>query len=169
MASVASASKPAPSHDLGSLQPNRRTVATLGPHCASPPQRAFRRQNPRQEPAALIPHAGICPGGRPQGRSLPGLADDGEGPHSPARCQGPLLHRCRRVKRRESVSGRRSRSTGHPQKSPSRPAPPCGPGPSARPRGWTPSKRSSVCSTAVPSKTHSVGSMPSTTSSPAVT
>ena len=29
------------------------------------PQRALRRQDPRQEPGALIPHAGICPGGRP--------------------------------------------------------------------------------------------------------
>jgi hypothetical protein len=33
--------------------------------------RALRRQNPRQEPSAVIPHAGICAGGRPQGRSLP--------------------------------------------------------------------------------------------------
>src|SRR5271165_7022363 len=73
MAGVAAASKPAPSHDLGSLRPNRCSVATLCPHRASLPQRALRRQDPRQEPGALIPHAGICPGGRPQGRSLPGL------------------------------------------------------------------------------------------------
>ena len=26
----------------------------------------------RQEPGAVVPHAGICPGGAPQGASLPG-------------------------------------------------------------------------------------------------
>src|ERR1017187_5082169 len=44
------------------------------------------------------------------------VADDGVGPHNPARCQGPLLHRCRRVKRRKSVSDQWSRSTGHPRR-----------------------------------------------------
>ena len=29
--------------------------------------------DPRQEPSAVIPLAGICAGGRPQGRSLPRL------------------------------------------------------------------------------------------------
>ena len=29
--------------------------------------------DPRQEPSAVVPHAGICAGGRPQGRSLPRL------------------------------------------------------------------------------------------------
>ena len=29
------------------------------------PGRALRRQNPRQEPSAVVPHAGICAGGRP--------------------------------------------------------------------------------------------------------
>ena len=53
---------------------DRKQVATLCPHRASPPQRGLRRQDPRQEPGAVVPHAGICPGGRPQGRSLPGLA-----------------------------------------------------------------------------------------------
>src|SRR4029077_6358972 len=45
------------------------------PHRAPPPERRPRRQNPRQEPSAVIPHAGICAGGRPQGRSLPRLID----------------------------------------------------------------------------------------------
>ena len=31
----------------------------------------LRRQHPRQEPSAVVPLAGICAGGRPQGRSLP--------------------------------------------------------------------------------------------------
>jgi len=38
---------------------------------ASLPGGALRRQNLRQEPSAVVPHAGICAGGRPQGRSLP--------------------------------------------------------------------------------------------------
>jgi hypothetical protein len=44
------------------------------------------------------------------------VADDGEGRHSPARCKEPLLHRCRRVKRRKSVSDQWSTSTGHRQR-----------------------------------------------------
>ena len=35
------------------------------------PRRAPCCQAPRQEPSAVVPHAGICAGGRPQGRSLP--------------------------------------------------------------------------------------------------
>ena len=37
------------------------------------PEMCFAARHPRQEPAAVIPHAGICAGGRPQGRSLPRL------------------------------------------------------------------------------------------------
>ena len=44
------------------------------PHRAPLPECRTRRQDPRQEPSAVIPHAGICAGGRPQGRSLPRLA-----------------------------------------------------------------------------------------------
>src|SRR4051812_8532066 len=40
---------------------------------ASLPGGALRRQNLRQEPSAVVPHAGICAGGRPRGRSLPRL------------------------------------------------------------------------------------------------
>ena len=71
----ASAPKPTPPHDLGTLQPDRKGVATPGPHRASLPQRELRRQDPRQEPSAVVPLAGICAGGRPQGRSLPRLAE----------------------------------------------------------------------------------------------
>jgi Reverse transcriptase (RNA-dependent DNA polymerase)/Group II intron, maturase-specific domain len=38
-------------------------------------ERPVRRPYPRQEPSAVVPLAGICPGGRPQGRSLPGILD----------------------------------------------------------------------------------------------
>src|SRR4051794_25391958 len=46
-------------------------MAPFRPHPASKTFRALRRPNPRQEPSALNVHAGICAGGRPQGRSLP--------------------------------------------------------------------------------------------------
>jgi hypothetical protein len=35
------------------------------------PEARFAATHPRQEPSAVIPHAGICAGSRPQGRSLP--------------------------------------------------------------------------------------------------
>ena len=35
------------------------------------PEARFAASHPWQEPSAVIPHAGICAGGRPQGRSLP--------------------------------------------------------------------------------------------------
>src|SRR6266516_199096 len=46
-------------------------MASPSPCDASLPGRALRSQNLRQEPRAVVPHAGICAGGRPQGRSLP--------------------------------------------------------------------------------------------------
>ena len=38
---------------------------------------AVRRPHPGQEPGAVVPLAGICAGGRPQGRSLPRIIDPG--------------------------------------------------------------------------------------------
>jgi RNA-directed DNA polymerase len=35
------------------------------------PRGSLQRSYPRQEPSAVVPHAGICAGGRPKGRSLP--------------------------------------------------------------------------------------------------
>src|SRR4249920_2363024 len=46
-------------------------MATATTRDASLPGGALRRQNLRQEPSAVVPHAGICAGGRPRGRSLP--------------------------------------------------------------------------------------------------
>src|ERR1019366_6935113 len=48
-------------------------MAPSRPHHASLAERPVRRPYPRQEPSALAVHAGICAGGRPQGRSLPRL------------------------------------------------------------------------------------------------
>ena len=42
------------------------------------PERALRRQNPREEPSALDAHAGICAGGARQRPSLPRLIPLGE-------------------------------------------------------------------------------------------
>src|SRR4026209_886808 len=48
-------------------------MATATTRDASLPGGALRRQNLRQEPSAVVPHAEICAGGRPRGRSLPRL------------------------------------------------------------------------------------------------
>src|SRR5215216_2203933 len=83
------------------------------PHRASPSQHALHCQNPRQEPGAVVPHAGICPGGRPQGRSLPGLVTTA-GTTQPGQSEGPLLHRCAGRKGGILMSAERSaRSVSH--------------------------------------------------------
>jgi hypothetical protein len=65
------ASKPAQPSQLDPDEPLRGALATACPCAASLPKHAFRRHHPRQEPSAVVPHAGICAGGRPKGRSLP--------------------------------------------------------------------------------------------------
>ena len=50
-------------------------MAPCRPDHASLAERPVRRQDPRQEPSAVVPLAGICAGGRPQGRSLPRILD----------------------------------------------------------------------------------------------
>ena len=67
----AAASQPAHTAHLDADEPHRDSMATTRPPEASVPRHAVRRQNPRQEPSAVIPHAGICAGGRRQRRSLP--------------------------------------------------------------------------------------------------
>ena len=70
---VQGATAPQPAHTphLATDEPHRDSMATTRPCEASIPRHAVRRQNPRQEPSAVILHAGICAGGRPKGRSLP--------------------------------------------------------------------------------------------------
>jgi hypothetical protein len=46
-------------------------MAPSRPHHPSLARPAIQRSHPSQEPSALAAHAGICAGGRPQGRSLP--------------------------------------------------------------------------------------------------
>ena len=67
----APAPQPAPPPGLEAHEPPRDPMAPTRPHHASLPRPAIRRPHPRQEPSALAAHAGICAGGRPQGRSLP--------------------------------------------------------------------------------------------------
>ena len=74
----ASAPKPASPPGLAANEPPQAAMATARPDPAPLPRSAFRRHYPRQEPSAVVPHAGICAGGRPKGRSLPqplGLRD----------------------------------------------------------------------------------------------
>ena len=70
---VQGASAPQPAHPphLGPDAPPRASMAPARPHPAPLTRRALRRPHPRQEPSAVVPLAGICAGGRPQGRSLP--------------------------------------------------------------------------------------------------
>ena len=75
LAQGAPAPEPASPPDLGADGPARSTMAPCSPHHASLAERSVRRPHPRQEPSAVVPLAGICPGGRPQGRSLPGMFD----------------------------------------------------------------------------------------------
>ena len=63
----ATASKPAHESELGADGPPLNPMAPTRPHHASLARHAVRRQNPRQEPSAVILHAGICAGGRLQG------------------------------------------------------------------------------------------------------
>ena len=114
----AAASQPAHPPELGTHGPPRHPVSAPGPDQASMAERAIRRPHPRQEPSAVIPLAGICAGGRPQGgpyRDRPVLrAAGGEIPC--ATNEGG----CREVVRQlSSVLRERWRMTGPPE-------PPCG-------------------------------------------
>ena len=63
---VQGAPAPQPAHpgQLEADEPLRQAVDTPGPCAASLPERALRRSHPRQEPSAVVAHAGICAGGR---------------------------------------------------------------------------------------------------------
>jgi len=71
LAGGAAAPQPALPPGLETHEPPGGPVAAASPRGASVPRRAPWRSYPRQEPSALAAHAGICAGGRPQGRSLP--------------------------------------------------------------------------------------------------
>jgi hypothetical protein len=64
LAQGAAASQPTLTLDLATDEPHCDQVATTRPSEASIPRHAVRRQNPRQQPSAVIPHTGICAGGR---------------------------------------------------------------------------------------------------------
>ena len=71
LAKGAAPPQPAAPVDVGPNEPPHLSMAASRPHPASLPRSALCCQDPRQEPSAVVPHAGICAGGRPQGRSLP--------------------------------------------------------------------------------------------------
>ena len=70
---VSGATAPQPAHapDVGADGPPRARWLPPARILHPWPERAIRRPHPRQEPSALAAHAGICAGGRRQGRSLP--------------------------------------------------------------------------------------------------
>ena len=53
----------APSYDLATDVSTRHPVASRTPHYASVSRATPARHDPRQEPGAVVPHAGICAGG----------------------------------------------------------------------------------------------------------
>jgi group II intron reverse transcriptase/maturase len=63
LAAVASAAQPTQQDDLGADAATRGPMATSTPDSASLARAAIRRHHPRQEPSAVVPHAGICAGG----------------------------------------------------------------------------------------------------------
>ena len=69
-----SGARPTRSSPAARTSPRRRLTGSMAPSRPLHPslaQRALCRQNPSQEPSALDAHAGICAGGRRNGRSLP--------------------------------------------------------------------------------------------------
>ena len=72
LANGASAPQPAHQPDVGAHGSPRQPDGYPPVRILHPwPERALRRQNPRQEPSALDAHAGICAGGGRQRPSLP--------------------------------------------------------------------------------------------------
>ncbi len=80
----ASPTKPAHATGLGAHGAPCRPMATTRPPTPPDAERALRRQNPRQEPSAVIPHAGICAGA--PARTVPTATYDGSA--SPGRSAG---------------------------------------------------------------------------------
>jgi hypothetical protein len=71
MVQDATTSKPAQSSQLGQDEPPSDSMVTACSHDAPLTERALQRHYSRQEPSAVVPHAGICAGGRSKERSLP--------------------------------------------------------------------------------------------------
>jgi hypothetical protein len=63
LAADATATQSEESHHLGEDEPNCGTLASSTANLASVARTAVSRQDPRQEPGAVVPHAGICAGG----------------------------------------------------------------------------------------------------------
>src|SRR5262245_18072706 len=63
LVSDASTAQSAPSHHLAADIRPRNPMAAAPPHPTSLSRATFARYDPRQEPGAVVPHAGICAGG----------------------------------------------------------------------------------------------------------
>jgi Reverse transcriptase (RNA-dependent DNA polymerase) len=71
VADVAQAAKPESATQLGEVCPARRPLLSANQDSTRPARPPLRRQNPREEPGALVAHAGICAGGGEKSSSLP--------------------------------------------------------------------------------------------------
>ena len=65
------AAQPASSPALAAAVSTRHPVASRTPHYASVSCATLARYDPRQEPGAVVPHAGLCAGGAGEPASLP--------------------------------------------------------------------------------------------------
>jgi len=64
LARVAQAAQPNGTSQLGEVHPARRPLLSANQDATPIAMSPLRRQNPREEPGALVAHAGICAGGR---------------------------------------------------------------------------------------------------------
>src|ERR1700757_298439 len=71
LAQVAQATQPACIHELGEVYQYHRPLLPVDQDTTPAAMSPFRRQNPREEPGALVAHAGICAGGGERSSSLP--------------------------------------------------------------------------------------------------
>jgi hypothetical protein len=85
---------------------------TSGPNHASLPGSAPCCQDPRQESSAVVPHTGICAGGRPRGRSLPRQRWVQTGPPQHTKTRPPRWHSPRIRARCVTCTTRFSASAG---------------------------------------------------------
>src|ERR1700686_3695139 len=71
LAQVAQATQPACVHELGEVYQHHRPLLPVDQDTTPAAMSPFRRQNPREEPGALVADCGICAGGGERSSSLP--------------------------------------------------------------------------------------------------
>ena len=84
LVSYLTTAQPAPSHDLAAAVSTRDPVASRPPYDASVSRATPTRYDPRQEPGAVVPHAGIWAGVRLASIYSPAVCDGGPDKAEPA-------------------------------------------------------------------------------------